>query len=177
MGIFSKSYLRVVNLLFQKKSLLEQAVLRGVKLGRGNDINSAFWDAAEPYLIEIGNNCQITKGVKIYTHGGSHVARYLYPKFDCFGKVKIGDWVYIGNKVLIMPGVTIGNHVLIAAGSVVTKSFPDNVVIGGNPAKIICSIDDYIKKNIVYNLDSKGLSALEKERLLVDLPDDKFIKK
>ena len=51
--------------------------------------------------------------------GGAKVARYKYPKFDVFGKVKIGNNVYIGNNALIMPGVSIGNNVLVAAGSVV----------------------------------------------------------
>ena len=54
------------------KSLSELASLSGVKMGEkeNNIIYSDFWKAAEPYLIEIGNNCQITKGVNIYTHGG-----------------------------------------------------------------------------------------------------------
>ena len=76
-----------------------------------------------------------------------------------------------------MPGVTIGNHVLVAAGSVVTKSVPDNVVVGGNPAKILCTIDEYIERNMRYNLDSKGLSSVDKKKLLLSLPEEKFIRK
>ena len=167
----------LIERLHPRKSLFEQATVNGVKMGENNFIYSAFWEGAEPYLIEIGNNCQITKGVNIYTHGGAHAARYLYPKFDCFGKVKIGDWVYIGNNVLIMPGVTIGSHVLIAAGSVVTKSFPDYVVVGGNPAKCICTLEEYIKKNLPYNLNIKGMTPSEKEKYLLNLADDRFIKK
>lgn len=60
--------------------------------------------------------------------GGGGAVRSKYPKFDTFGKVVIGDWVYIGTNALIMPGVTIGNNVLVAAGSVVTKSVPPGVV-------------------------------------------------
>lgn len=78
---------------------------------------------------------------------------------------------------LIMPGVTIGDHVLIAAGSVVTKSVPSNVVIGGNPAKIISTLDDYINKNIQWNLGSKHLSGREKKKFLLSLSDDRFIRK
>jgi maltose O-acetyltransferase len=51
--------------------------------------------------------------------------------------VTIGDNVWIGGSVTILPGVTIGNGVTIGAGSVVTKDVPDNVVVAGNPAKII----------------------------------------
>lgn len=48
--------------------------------------------SSEPYLITVGNNCAITKGVRIFTHGGARVARNKYPDFDVLGKVIIGDW-------------------------------------------------------------------------------------
>lgn len=50
-------------------SLEQQARMAGVKMGRGNEIMCRFW-SSEPYLIEIGNDCQITNGVKFFTHGG-----------------------------------------------------------------------------------------------------------
>lgn len=157
-------------------SLEQQARKAGVIMGKGNQFLSNFW-SSEPYLIEIGDNCQITAGVKIFTHGGAKVARVIDPNFDCFGKVKIGSNVYIGTNSLIMPGVTVGDNVLIAAGSVVTHSIPDNVVIGGNPAHIICSFDDYYQKNQKYNVGTKGLNPSEKRKVLSNLGDDKFIRK
>ena len=157
-------------------SLEKQARKAGVVMGENNFIASHFWDT-EPYLIRIGSNCQITGGVKFFTHGGPQAIRRQYPKFDVFGKVMIGDYVYIGINSLIMPGVTVGDNVLIAAGSVVTKSIPDNMVVGGNPAKVICSIDDYLKRNLKYDTESKGLSPSDKKRLLMSLPEDKFVKK
>lgn len=51
--------------------------------------------------------------------------------------VKIGNNCWIGSSATILPGVTLGDNVTVGANSVVTKSFPDNVVIGGCPAKII----------------------------------------
>ena len=155
-------------------SVIRQAKYEGVNIGDHTSVSTRFWDT-EPYLISIGDNCQITGGVKIFTHGGAQVLRDKYPEFDTFGKVKIGDYVYVGSNSLIMPGVTIGNHVLVAAGSVVTKSVPDNVVIAGNPARIICSIEDYLKRNLSYNTNTKGLSQKEKKLILLNLDSDKFV--
>ena len=139
-------------------SLERQARDVGVKMGKENFIASRFW-SSEPYLITVGSHCQITAGVKVYTHGGGQVLRNKHPKFDCFGKVIIGDFVYLGNNVLVMPGVEIGDNVLVAAGSVVTKSIPSGCVVAGNPAKYVCSIEEYEQKNLKYNTNSKGMSA------------------
>ena len=157
-------------------SLEKQARISGVKIGKNNQILGAFW-SSEPYLIEIGDDCQITAGVKFFFFFLAKVGRIIYPTFDCFGKVKIGNNVYIGTNSLIMPGVTVGNNVLIAAGSVVTHSIPDNVVIGGNPAHIICSFEDYYEKNKLYNTGTKGLSSEAKMQVLLRIEDIKFIKK
>lgn len=148
----------------------------GVKIGDNNFIRTKDF-GTEPYLVEIGNNVQITAGVKIHTHGGAHVARKDYPDFDIFGKVIIEDWVYIGTQAQIMPGVTIGERSLVAAGSIVTKSIPKGCVVAGNPARIICSIDEYINRNMKYNVGTKGMSRAKKQSILESLPSEKFIKK
>lgn len=165
--------------LFRKKrsSVEKLAGKAGVVFGENNSFASCFWSQAEPYLIKIGSDCQITDGVKIFTHGGSKVARTEFPRFDCFGKVELGDNVYVGNDALIMPGVTIGSNVLVAAGSVVCNSVPSGVVIGGNPAKFICTVEEYIERNRPYNLDTKGMSRSAKKRLLLSVGDEKFIRK
>lgn len=156
--------------------LEKQARYAGVTLGEHNFITSKFW-GTEPYLITIGSYCQLTGGVKILTHGGAGAARRWHPKFDIFGKVKIGNYVYLGLNSLIMPGVTIGDNVLVAAGSVVTKSIPDNVVVGGNPAKLICTIEEYIERNKKYNTDTKGTNKEKKREILLSLPESKLIQK
>lgn len=148
----------------------------GVKVGH-NSILSIKNFGSEPYLIEIGNDVRITAGVKIFTHGGARVFRRTHPKFDFFGKVKIGDNVYVGNNAIILPGVSIGNNVVVGAGSVVTKSVPDNSVIGGNPAKLICTLNDFEKKIKPFNVGTKGMSYYEKRALLESLDDSRFVKK
>lgn len=91
--------------------------------------------------IRIGENCFLAPGVHIYT--ATHPLNpYERISGAEFGKaVTIGDNVWIGGRAVINPGVTIGNNVVIASGSVVTKDIPDNVVVGGNPAKILKAIE------------------------------------
>lgn len=153
------------------------ARLIGVNLGNNCLLYRSMEWPSEPYLITIGNHVQITKGVAIHTHGGGNVIRRQIADFDSFGKVVIKDWAYIGAHAQIMPGVTIGEGSIVAAGSVVTKSVPDGMVVGGNPAKILCSVDDYLQRNLKYNLKTKGRSIKDKKRYLLSLNDDVFIKK
>lgn len=149
----------------------------GVNLGDYNFLPDKDCWSSEPYLITVGSHCQITVGTRIFTHGGGQVIRKYQPDFDVFGKVVIGDWVYIGNNSLIMPGVTIGDNVLVAAGSVVTKSVPSGMVVGGNPAKILCTVEEYYLKNKRFNAKTKGLSHDKKKQLLTNMADKSFIKK
>ena len=148
----------------------------GVKFGKNCLIATKNW-SSEPYLIEIGDNVQVTHNVSVHTHGGSHIARKMIPNFDMFGKVIIKDGAYIGAYSQIMPGVTIGEGSLVAAGSIVTKSVPAGVVVAGNPAKYICTVEEYIERNKKYKLGTKGLSFEEKKKVLLSTDEDKFIKK
>ena len=87
--------------------------------------------------VRIGHHCFMAPGVHIYaaTHPIDAVDRNAWVEY---GKpVTIGDSVWIGGRAVINPGVTIGDNVVIGSGAVVTKDIPSNVVVGGNPAKII----------------------------------------
>lgn len=109
--------------------------------------------------------------------GGGNVVRRKVPDFDAFGKVVIKDWAYIGSHAQIMPGVTIGEGAMVAAGSIVTKSVPDGMVVGGNPARLLCSVDEYLERNIQYNMHTKGLDEKEKKQRLLTIDENLFLKK
>lgn len=85
--------------------------------------------------VTIGSNVMIGPDVLIYTINHSYKKEnvLIIKQGVNKKKVKIGDNVWIGTRVIILPGVTIGNNVVIGAGSVVTKDIPDNVLAVGNP--------------------------------------------
>ncbi|MCH1624283.1 sugar O-acetyltransferase [Fredinandcohnia quinoae] len=103
------------------------------------NFNCVFLDACE---IRIGKNCFIAPGVHIYTATHPLNAEERISGKEYGKPVTIGDNVWIGGSSVINPGVTIGNNVVVASGSVVTKNVPDNVVVGGNPARIIKEIEN-----------------------------------
>ena len=147
----------------------------GVSIGKDCLISTRYW-SSEQYLIKIGNNVQITDNVSFHTHGGGNCIRKEHPDFDVFGKIEIKNWAYIGAWSHIMPGVIIGEGALVAAGSVVTKSVASHTVVGGNPAKFICTTDEYYIRNKSKEI-GKRLSKIEKKNYLLNLPDNKFISK
>lgn len=169
--------IRKLKLLYYRffKSGVEYARYLGVNVGEHSFIASDVRFSSEAYLITIGSYVAVTQGVMLHTHGGGRVARRIIPDFDFFGRVTICDYAYIGSGAQIMPGVTIGKGSLVAAGSIVTKSVPEGVVVAGNPARYICSIDEYIERNKKYNLGIKGLSAKEKKKFLLSLSPDRLI--
>lgn len=130
---------------YKKKSIYAKYL--GIKFGDNVRILHFPRWGSEPYLIEIGNNVTITRGVAFVNHdGGAALFRKEYPGLNVYGKIKVGNNVFIGINAIIMPGVTIGNNVVIGAGSIVNKDIPDNVVVAGVPAKIIKPLEDYKHK-------------------------------
>ncbi len=82
-------------------------------------------------------------------------------------------------KCILLPGVELGDRTIVGAGSVVTKSFPEgNVVLGGNPAKVLCTVDDFRekKKHLCVSLDKDGLRAKKRE-YLTSLPEQMLERK
>lgn len=154
--------------LFQMK--IDRFIEAGGKCGK----NFMFYCdmPGEPFLVEIGDDVTIAYGTALLTHDNA-VIKCDLDATDYFGKIKIGDHCFIGAKSILLPGVVLGERTIVGAGSVVTKSFPQgNIVIAGNPAKEICTVEEYRekKRHLCVNLDKGDLRARKRE-FLTSLPD------
>jgi acetyltransferase-like isoleucine patch superfamily enzyme len=90
-------------------------------------------DRLYPQGVHIDENCLIASGVTILSH--DHCKRVDNQPF--LADVYIGKNCFIAVGAVIMPGVKIGNEVIVGAAAVVTKNVPSNVIVAGNPARII----------------------------------------
>ncbi len=123
---------------------LKKLQAKGLVIGSGSQIlEPCFLDPAHCFLIHIGENCTLAPGIRILAHDASTKRHLGYTKI---GRVSIADNCFIGSSSIILPGVSIGKNSIIGAGSIVTRDIPSNSVAAGNPIKIICSTQSYIKK-------------------------------
>lgn len=114
--------------------------LRGVKIGEKVFLGPGCWlDNTRPDLIEIEAFASLAGRVTILAHSDptEPLREILGPSSRVFKRVLIkrGAWVTV--NCVVLPGVTIGENSIIAAGSVVTKDIPPNVIAGGTPAEVI----------------------------------------
>jgi len=136
-----KDILKSIQLALLKKASNERKIKymrrQGMKIGNDCRFNTISF-STEPYLIEIGNHVAIAGGTEIITHDGAiWCFREEIVNADVFGKIKIGNNVFIGDNCTILPNTFIGDNCIVGAGSVVRGKFPENSVIIGNPAKIV----------------------------------------
>lgn len=152
-----------------------------IRMGKNCRIFSSASIGSEPYLIEIGDNVEITEGVRLLTHdGGVKVPMQLglIDNADLFGRIKIGNNVFIGVNSVILPGTQIGDNVIVGAGSIVTKNISSNSVACGVPAKVITSVEEYCEKNMYRIFDTDDKSYEEKKHIIESkLPYSKENKK
>ena len=90
--------------------------------------------------IRIGRNVRLGPGVKLVS---SNHNLCNYDEHEPAPPIVIGDDCWLGADAVVLQGVSLGNHVVVGAGAVVTKSFPDDCLIGGVPAKIIKRLPPY----------------------------------
>lgn len=92
--------------------------------------------------VHIGDYCMIGPNTLITTVNHPLDYQGRRDKFGVAKGVTIGDDVWIGGNVTILPGVNIGSRVVIAAGAVVTQDVPDDTLVGGVPARVIKSLKE-----------------------------------
>lgn len=126
---------------FTTENLQEMGLQIGKNFLRMHD---TIIDPSHCWLITIGDNVTLAPRVHILAHDASTCHHLGYARI---GRVDIGNNVFIGADTVILPGVEIGNNAVIGANSTVTKSIPAGMVAAGNPAKIICTTQEYIERN------------------------------
>ena len=100
--------------------------------------NSVILDAA---TVSFGDNVFIGPNCGFYTAGHPIDVQTRNQGLEYAKSIKIGNNVWIGGSVVVLPGVTIGDNVVIGAGSIVTKDIPSNYTAYGNPCRIIKEIE------------------------------------
>jgi acetyltransferase-like isoleucine patch superfamily enzyme len=129
--------------------ILQRAIRQGLRIGKNVRISRRPYFHGEPFLISIGNHVTISFNVHFINHDGATWVFRDEPQYkglQRFGRIDILDNVFIGANTTILPGVTIGPNVVVGAGSVVTKSLPENAVYAGAPARFICTLDEYVER-------------------------------
>ena len=134
----------------------EKLISMGMKVGCNfNRLHGVILDPGHCWLIEIGDNVTIAPRVHVLCHDASTKTFLNYTKI---GRVTIGNNVFIGAESVVLPGVTIGDNVVIGANSTVTHDIPANSVAVGYPARVICTLEEYIskEKNRIQNAPCYG---------------------
>lgn len=122
----------------------EELIRRGLKVGANfKRLNQVIIDDSHTWLIELGDDVTLAPRVHILAHDASTKTHLGYTKI---GRVTIGNRVFIGAESVILPGVTIGDDVIIGANSTVTHDIPAGSVAVGSPARVICTIEEYLNK-------------------------------
>lgn len=119
--------------------------------------------SADSKYVRLGNNVVVASGVEFICHdvvdnmlnhsvSRSEITKPLGEGYRRYwGTIDIGSNVFIGARAMLLPNVQVGNNVIIAAGALVNSDIPDNVIVGGVPAKIIGKLDDFIIKRKQYS--------------------------
>lgn len=101
----------------------------------------------DPSLVRIGSNVTLSDCTLLGHDGAIRILNTRYnKKLDSVGPINILDNCFIGHGAIVMPRVTIGPDSIVAAGAVVSKDVPPGVVVGGNPAKVICTTEELVMR-------------------------------
>ena len=172
-----KYFRKVFKRLFDvsEEEIKNEILSKGGYIGKNVKLfnpNSLIIDLTRPWLLHIGDYTKITSGVVVLTHDYSlSVLRRKFGEWIGEGqKTFIGNNCFIGMNSIRLMGTYIGDNCIVGAGSVVRGQFPDNVVIAGNPAKIVCTIDEHYKKRKEKSVDEAKYCLNEYVRIFNKIP-------
>lgn len=137
---FRKKYCIKTNFGFNGTDIRIYGDGKEISLGNNSYIGSfSTIQLTKGNKVVIGENCQISHNVRMYTSSAVPDQDFRFPKEkpNKVGNILIGDGVWIGANVFINPGIIIGDNSVIGANSVVTKNIDNNCIYGGVPAKKI----------------------------------------
>jgi len=169
MNFFKRTYESVFKLLMLKATderRIKYLRKLGVKIGQSCRIRTMSF-STEPYLIEIGDHVAIAANTQFITHDG---ATWCFEdiKGGVFGKIVIGNNVFIGINSIILSNTTIGDNCIIGAGSVLRGHFPENSIITGNPAQIVSktNVQRMLFRQNPGLLMTHNLTVVQKDKLV-----------
>ncbi len=122
----------------------EYLVKHGLRIGKNfHRMVGVIIDPAHCHHILIGDNVTLAPRVHLLAHDASTIVHLGYARI---GNIRIGDNVFVGADTLVLPGVTIGHDSIVGANSTVVHDVPPKMVVAGNPARIICTLDEFLSK-------------------------------
>lgn len=139
-----KSFISAKVMRLRSEISTEDLIALGLTVGENfSRQEKTLIDQSHCWLITIGDDVTLAPRAHILAHDASTKKALGYTRI---GVVNIGNNVFIGASSTILPGVNIGNNVVIGANSVVSRDIPDNSVAIGNPAKVICTYDEFVSR-------------------------------
>ena len=146
MGQIKQMLKHIIGRRNPEEAAMEYCLQHGFRAGECFSYNSGYpIDSNYPWLISVGDSVTLATGVKLLAHDASTVKAGAHTKI---GIVRIGSNVFIGANSIVLCDTRIGDNVIIGAGSVVTHDIPSNSVYAGNPARYICSFDEFKGKKL-----------------------------
>lgn len=156
---------------------LEKYRNAGIQIGNNCIFCSPLPIWRDSFLLSFGDNCLVSGNVTFLMHDAAPTTVSGGIGTDILGRVTIGNSCFIGANSTIMPGVTLADNTVVGAGSVVTHSTKDpGMVIAGNPARVVCTVQEYLNKNQEKIVNLSGMSMVDIQRYIAQNPE-KLIKR
>ena len=162
-----ESFFKLIMLKASDERRIKYLRKRGIKIGEKCRVRTMKF-STEPYLIEIGNHVAVAANTEFITHDGATWCFENELDGGVFGKITIGNNVFIGINCIILSNTSIGDNCIVGAGSIVRGHFPENSIICGNPAQVISktSIQRMLFRQNPGLLKTNGLTFDQKDKLV-----------